>query len=506
MSVLANEWEYQPRVWDRPPTAVHGRLAWVAQAGTQGLIEIRARTATSRGRGVDQLRKRQIDPLYGGHDKWLVTYQGLGPNGKPISRGRATQINLWAQKFDGKIGKLIGKEYDLGPIRLKDTIPFPRVDLPGFFGNAVEEPIRERLTELLRMKRRTVNQQTGGAAPGPDLLWSELAALYAELAEEQRDPFYAELAEELSHGISLEAREPVRRVVRRPGAVSGPAPAPYRLDALLKYYAEAVAELPLTTSPECKAKLQERLAEAIKRQEDFGLQVVNTYAGGSPYASVTGLRKGQYNFGGQLRNLFADVHKERMQLVKQIEGYTTPGVHTSTGTICVATFGVARVEGKGAYPTLPGRPIPIGTEAAGRTRDHRRRIYATEKGPVTAQIGGYVLGEQARAGAELKAEIITRSTGDQLPSMHAEARLVAQVHKWLDRDETWKDRVRSIEIHVAASPCRDCAPILKGLHDRLKNENLRVSVLQWGTLHHTTEPHHLQSLREAYSTYGLVHP
>jgi hypothetical protein len=182
--------EYQRRTWAPVPPTTAGRLTWMMRSGAPGLVEIRAHTATA------QLTARAADPRYVRHGAWLVTYQALGPDGRPASSGHARRLRLWAQQFAG--GRLTGDVHDLGIITLPDTLPFPRVDLPGFFGMAVEEPIRAHLTGLLGLLSRRVERSTGGAAPGPDLLWSEVAAMYAELASELRDPFLAELAAELA--------------------------------------------------------------------------------------------------------------------------------------------------------------------------------------------------------------------------------------------------------------------------------------------------------------------
>lgn len=218
MTVPEREMEYQPRRWEPPPRPAQGRMAWVAAVArpkpnlprVPGLIEIKPHTATSRPGGLKQLRDNHARPQYAGHDKWFVTYQALDAGGRPVVRGRAHQVQLWARRFEGgnPPNAQLTDAYDLGIIPVPTTTAFPRVDLPGFFGSAIEEPIRTHLTRLLEMKQRRVDQRTGGAAPGPDLLWAELAAMYSELAEELRDPFYAELATELSRFAPQPNAEP----------------------------------------------------------------------------------------------------------------------------------------------------------------------------------------------------------------------------------------------------------------------------------------------------------
>jgi hypothetical protein len=192
------QYEYQPRTWLPTPANAQGRIAWLARAarqGTRGIVEIRPHSDTARRRGAVQLVNRRNDPRWASHDPWLVTYVALDSSGRPVVRGRPQQLRVWAQHYPG--GRA-GDVFDLGHVQLPATMPFPRVDLPGFFGSAVEEPIRAHLTALLATRGRQVDRATGGATPGPDLTWQEIAEMYAELAQELRNPFLAELANELA--------------------------------------------------------------------------------------------------------------------------------------------------------------------------------------------------------------------------------------------------------------------------------------------------------------------
>lgn len=199
MNVFAQEQEFQPRTWAQVPRGRPNQTAWVARAnrpGVPGMVEIRPHNDRGRRRGAADLRTRMRGGPWAGHDGWLVTYVALGADGNPLSRGRPAAVRLLAEQVGGPSPSGV---FDLGVVPLPATIPFPRVDLPGFFGSAVEEPIRQRLTELLvRHARRTVDTATGGATPGPDLVWREVAQMYGELAQQLRDPFLAELADELA--------------------------------------------------------------------------------------------------------------------------------------------------------------------------------------------------------------------------------------------------------------------------------------------------------------------
>lgn len=86
---------------------------------------------------------------------------------------------------------------------------------------------------------------------------------------------------------------------------------------------------------------------------------------------------------------------------------------------------------------------------------------------------------------EERLQIVTRSTGDELASTHAETRLLAEVQKMVDQDPTWKNRVRAIEINISKSPCPGCTDALAGgagVHALLANKNLRLATLTWGAL------------------------
>jgi hypothetical protein len=86
---------------------------------------------------------------------------------------------------------------------------------------------------------------------------------------------------------------------------------------------------------------------------------------------------------------------------------------------------------------------------------------------------------------EQRLQIVTRSTGDELASTHAETRLLAEIRKMVDQDPDWHDRVRAVEINISKSPCPGCTDALVGgvgVHSLLANPNLRLATLTWGSL------------------------
>jgi hypothetical protein len=226
-----------------------------------------------------------------------------------------------------------------------------------------------------------------------------------------------------------------------------------------------------------------------------------------PSGTMRQLEKAQDGFGRSLKPLFEGVHKQHMKLAGQVPKYATPGGGKAAGTVkCVATFVVDCVPGQRAYPTESGG-APVGTEP-GYTREMKRgpRAYATELGQITGQVGGYVIeGVEAERHSEQRAVFITRSTGDEAPSAHAEARLADQVERMLERDPPWKQRIRSVEIHLSHSPCPACADILMLLRSEVTNGKLRIAILQWGKRWNglnPTNPNDIPRLATKYEVRG----
>lgn len=289
---------------------------------------------------------------------------------------------------------------------------------------------------------------------------------------------------------------------------------PAEAGVLLSYYANVVDGLPEIKpgAQKAKAQLRDRLAKARDKQAKLRIDVDAVATLGDPKVSRANLTNSQHNFSITLRDLFDEVHKQRMLLSGQVSPYTTPGGGMTKGTVtCVAAFAVDCAEGQRAYPTKGGdSSVPVGTEGMPRTtKDGTRTIYGLERpeSRESGQFGGYAfVGEKAMEHTEQKAEFVTRSTGDATPDTHAEARLLAQVERMLAQDKGWKARVRTIEIHLSHSPCPACTELLLMLHKQLENDKLRLAVVQWSQVYkhpvYPTTPGDVRTLRRKYSVVG----
>jgi hypothetical protein len=291
------------------------------------------------------------------------------------------------------------------------------------------------------------------------------------------------------------------------------ASAPVEASTLLRHYESEVDEFPETTAAEAteKAKLRQRARVAHERlgrlQADVTLQQATT--------TTSMLSKRQERFAESVRELLDAVHRRRMKLSTEVPPYPTPAGADKTkkgmshGSVrCVATFRVECGPGERAYPTAPSG-APAGTGARRETTESTPRGAhgLIEGGRLTGVAGGHVLeGPEAGQRMEQKAEIVTRATGDESPSSHAEARLLAQVDRFLEKDGNWKKRVRTIEINLSHSPCPGCVDRLGALHRKLDNGKLRLAVVQWSTLYTSgpfpTTPAAISELRRTYAARG----
>jgi hypothetical protein len=291
---------------------------------------------------------------------------------------------------------------------------------------------------------------------------------------------------------------------------------PTEAGVLLNYYSSVIDGLPDAKpgAQRAKAALRERLAGARDQQAKLRIDVDAVSALGDPKASRATLSNRQHNFSLALRDLFNDVHKQRMLLGGQVPAYTTESGGMTKGTVtCVAAFAVETAKDKRAYPVKDGDDtagVPIGTEGPSRTtRDGTRSVRGLDspESRKSGQVGGFVFEtEKASEASEQKAEFVTRSTGDASPDAHAEARLLAQVERMLSQDSSWKSRVRTIEIHLSHSPCPACTTLLLELHRKLNNDKLRLALVQWGQVYkhpvYPTTPGDARSLRGKYSVVG----
>lgn len=180
--------------------------------GPDGIAEIRAHNRNGIAGGLKQLHERK---RRAGTPKVLITYRPLiGTKAAPDgSIGRATAVQVFATKFvpPKKTPLKQGDWYDEARSAvarntwwdLGSFTPPAQIDLTlenrGLFGAAIEDAVRTRFQfKVLVPSNRLMQMYTGGGRKGPDVVWKELADLYAELGRELRDPLYAELALELS--------------------------------------------------------------------------------------------------------------------------------------------------------------------------------------------------------------------------------------------------------------------------------------------------------------------
>jgi hypothetical protein len=215
----------------------------------------------------------------------------------------------------------------------------------------------------------------------------------------------------------------------------------------------------------------------------------------------------QQKFARTLGPLFDAHHRRSMRLVNAVPKYSTPGLRKSIGSVrCAATLVVATDAKALPYPVEEG-DSPVGTGATPYKKGPRSRAaYAMAPGMSTGQFGGYVLkADESKSAGERKIELVTRATGDSAPSEHAEARLLTQVEAFVARDKTWKNRVRSVEIHISHSPCPGCVERLRLLHKTVDNPDLRFALVQWSKRYegqYSTTKESIDLLREKYRVYG----
>ncbi|MGI5216523.1 hypothetical protein [Nocardia sp. CA-290969] len=173
--------------------------------GGPGIAEVKPHTDTGIRQGLAQLRSYRYGdgkkpPLFAGGVQLLVTYVPIDASGKPVRRGRAAAVRVYARSVtwpprerSGPV--VLGPLQQAGTRRLPEVLPFPRVDESGYFGHAVEKFVRGHLH---RISGRPAVRGYGGPRSGPDIVWKELAALYGELARATGDPAFAQLATELA--------------------------------------------------------------------------------------------------------------------------------------------------------------------------------------------------------------------------------------------------------------------------------------------------------------------
>ncbi|WP_434440109.1 hypothetical protein [Lentzea sp. E54] len=289
---------------------------------------------------------------------------------------------------------------------------------------------------------------------------------------------------------------------------------PTEAGALLDHYSAQINGFP-TGSAAQRAKrteLQGHVATARSRLQNLTTDVKMPYDERDRFNHKNSLARKQSALGASLKVVFDAVHRQRMLLAGQVPAYTTGAGKKAAGSVrCVATFLVDCLAGEGPYPTSGGRPAGTETDtrkvrgAGNRTAHPMDRSDST----TTGQTGGFVIGATAASHhVEKPLELVTRATGDATPDTHAEARVLSQITTFIANDPSWAKRVRTIQINISHSPCPSCTGLLLTLHQRLRNPDLRIAVVQWGAPYDwgptPTTPQSISSLRGSYRTLGPV--
>ncbi|WP_111765071.1 hypothetical protein [Nakamurella deserti] len=279
---------------------------------------------------------------------------------------------------------------------------------------------------------------------------------------------------------------------------------PAEAGAVLAHYGPEIAAFPATTPAQTQARrvLLDHVDTARGR-----LGAVNEMLSGGRRATEQKLSMAQYKLGQSMGAIFEGVHRQRMKLAGQVPGYTTPGgeAGASTGSVrCVATVTVSCGAKERPYPSSGDRPANTRGTAVDTSGTPTRTAHEMDLEHVlTGRAGGFVIASDAATEmAERKAEFVTRATGDEATSTHAEARLLTQIEAMLAKDPAWSKRIRAIEINISHSPCPSCVDQLLTLRKRLDNPGLRVSIVRWGTRYRLTTDQGVNALRRSYTSVG----
>jgi hypothetical protein len=166
-----------------------------------GWAEIKPHNYAGIRAGLKQLRTAgRGQPRTG---QVLITYLPVDSSNSSVSSGQPACVRVFATRFEAKgagdnPSDFLRKHawYDLGSFAPPKQITL-NVDDGGLFGAAIERYVRHQFQAVVKAPTQHV-PGGGGPRQGPDVLWDELAELYAELARELEDPYYAELASELA--------------------------------------------------------------------------------------------------------------------------------------------------------------------------------------------------------------------------------------------------------------------------------------------------------------------
>ncbi|MET7280727.1 hypothetical protein ABZS29_20985 [Kribbella sp. NPDC005582] len=205
MSIATAESEARNWATDLVPAApprgqAHAKLV----LDKPGFVEIKPHTRSGIRSGLTQLARRlkKANLTCG----VLATYLGVGPGAAPVKKGKARFVRIYAVLVDLTVTPTPtvlqysrpAQWHYLGLAPLPDKLEHPPVDHAPAFGWAVEPVVQRQVMNIVTLKTpKKTWTPLGGPGHAPDLMYTELADFYRELANELRDPLYAELAAEL---------------------------------------------------------------------------------------------------------------------------------------------------------------------------------------------------------------------------------------------------------------------------------------------------------------------
>jgi hypothetical protein len=182
-----------------------------------GCAEIKAHNRNGIIGGLTQLRKQ----CHRGTCRILITYlpvrEPSSTGYQPQDFGRVKRVLVMATSIDrdysnmspeAKVQQVLGQKWYL----VEDMDMKPKTDLiaeiamglgtpqdRGRFGSVMEPLVANAFNRcVLKPQPPRRRDFSRGSGTGSDVLWTELAGLYGELARELGNPFFAELASELA--------------------------------------------------------------------------------------------------------------------------------------------------------------------------------------------------------------------------------------------------------------------------------------------------------------------
>jgi len=202
------------RYLNRPKT-LHTDMRMTRMTLTDaGCGEIKQHNINGISEGLRQLR----DDCHGGRSRILITFLPVhGPSWlrlRPQDEGVAERVLVMATYITNYYSGMKPKEQAQQVLKqewylVEDMRPMPEpvakvamgLANRGRFGSVMEPLVADAFDRRVlqpQPPRRRLPEHRGGSGHGSDLLWSELAGLYGELARELGNPFFAELASELA--------------------------------------------------------------------------------------------------------------------------------------------------------------------------------------------------------------------------------------------------------------------------------------------------------------------